>query len=1578
MNYHFSNGGNDTTGDGSILNPFQTVAKANALIAAFSTSPFSGLFFFGGQTFNDAALNISGIAATAAAPVFIDSYGTGRAKISWTSTSATAITITGCTNIHLRNISPISVVGTAAVGQRAVAILNSSNINLLNLDTLGGEASVYIAASTTTCRNLKLKHAQAAGIHAIANTQTLDNVEIYGAGYTAAFVLSGLGYGLVADTASSAVFIGKDVRIIKSAAGINAASGGTTRIRRLYLNASTVSNPTTSYLNIAANSTLELYDSIARFTATAGTPYVGFFVSSGAFKTYNTTLHADHAACILGLVSVSQTIIGQNTSYVHTDGAGIMMYIQSLSTRQFTNCRFHATAATPFLYETFPVPNYTMAQWLAEPAVSHTNSTSGDPGYENIVRLGPEFAKLSPTSNMIGAGADLSALYSANGFPLQDYFGFPRYTGLWSIGAAEVDIPTLQSFSEGGSQAALDGGLNILCLASLRELPAFGNFPAVDHQISAKVRFETGMTRVGIWALGGRVGASSASPSIPINSRVYQHTFSAGSAVALEDGDRWDIGETPGLDDPRRVIFEIVKVGGTFEVSMSASVTGVQATGFSTTTSNAAALLGLMTNKDLLLTLKVRYLGRIAGPNGRNDYRFSFIGEVDGQIAIAMPNAVIPQGWIEGFEIDDADGISGWAGIIGLRSASSLVAWRSFDGLITGAVTSITVPAASAGEVRPKNYLAPRHLVPNRIRNGSFTSFPKTPTIHTFEAVIESIDPMFEEPSGELPTHVILLVDASSSMDGGNLVRCRTIMNNFVLSLPTNEIVILTVVRNWGETLADTFIPTQVIRDANRATIAATVSLMTTFHDSAWPAGVALSTQEFIAGVDDPILGPVVGARKIMFAISDESAYLVNAASTAIKNALHAIEGMSEVSVISVEDHATSLATNFAAILFPAGIPANTPRDPALSADPAIPSSVTIPDTTGCISLSTASLKRPSLTATQGLNGNAAATQIGVDMAAEVQKWVSDYFATFVPPEPPPTVRRNAYESWVPFDASYAFDVVEGTDNSALGPWVVTGVRTSIEIKPKDSAGLVIPSKDGGNAARITLGRKGSVDIRQAIADVKPFRDNYLTAAFSGQKVSGNMRVSLIIVEDGVEKVADVSYSSFYGNYSRRVAAAQPIKSTTRTLEVILRISGAMHDSLIISGISAALGRYDISLPYSEAPEDHILPSGAVIMYTGSSCPPGFRSVPGMSGRNAFAFTGDPYFYQRKFVSSESGQDPHEGPLAEVVVLVDLSSTQSTTYSRTVVLAWLNEMISRTFPKNGTVSVSIITTNKAYPGFVLVGPTTLTTLTESAILQSIANIADPSQPPNFAPPSGDKLFDGFTAALPLLQNSTAPVKMLFYNTDSSFSHSAGPFLSIFSEITAVENLIEVSAAVINSTRSAVLAVGGENLIYPSPSSAPPGILFEVTGGSPGFAIPGAYTNQPYAAGAYAAEVFARRVRQQIAAIQSLDDVTFSGPESTNLGGHLEHDHANGAVIGSSIDEPDGFEPVVGDGVTTTVVPLPTRDTAVIKPYRFHVLPSLVRPEDPPVYAVGPGHSHQLPTKMSAKPPSFSILFCEKL
>lgn len=78
IDYHFSAAGDDSNGNGTQANPWSTITKANTL----DLNPGDRLLFRGGDTFTGKLDLTSEDSGTAASPVTVRSYGTGRATLS--------------------------------------------------------------------------------------------------------------------------------------------------------------------------------------------------------------------------------------------------------------------------------------------------------------------------------------------------------------------------------------------------------------------------------------------------------------------------------------------------------------------------------------------------------------------------------------------------------------------------------------------------------------------------------------------------------------------------------------------------------------------------------------------------------------------------------------------------------------------------------------------------------------------------------------------------------------------------------------------------------------------------------------------------------------------------------------------------------------------------------------------------------------------------------------------------------------------------------------------------------------------------------------------------------------------------------------------------------------------------------------------------------------------------------------------------------------------------------------------------------------------------------------------------------
>ena len=1645
MQYHWSPNGSDA-GAGTLLDPWQTVAKFNSEALAGTFNPGDVFAWEGGNDYSDTELQVSlvGTGALNGGYVFM-SYGAGRATFKSTVTGRKTVLLSGAQYVTFQNINFEHLVGAAlGANDNCVDMAGCTAISFVNVETLGGRDSFQGANTTASYQHVTARFPWEDGFSIFGTGQhNVNDIEVYAAGFDQSFTINSdiaAGDGLSAH--DSAYFRGKDVRLIRCKTpitNINTSGtsdlqrvwilidhndqetavaqdgGGTTFLRDSMIRVISSYVPSGAYgvFGVTTGGTVEL-DNVTVDMVANGTSVVGIFSTSGSstlrHRNCNFSISGPNPNRIIGLRgSAGDTVVG-TTNNVWIPG--------------ITN---------PFVDIATPL---SVSAWAAlyEPSLLNVN-----PLYENLSIPGPEGLKVSAASPLIGAGTDLSVDYALAGLQAVDYFGFGRLVGAWSIGGHEFPIPTIQSFLEGGGEAVLDAGVDVESYASIRSIPPFQGFPAISHKIESTVRFSHGMRYVGIWGMGGPAGGQVLPPAQPISTQIYQHSFAAGAQQPLEDGGIWDLGLTPGTNDPRRVLFELRGAGssgnqieGRLRITAPGGTNGIS---ISSNTGNLTAVYPqVQFNTDLKMTLEFIYIGRQPGPGNRNDYVYTIRALVEDLLVTELPNIVIPQGYVEGFGIPDVSGPAVWAGITGERStfsgnapgSTALVSWKTFGGLIQGSVSPLPIPSSGAGEARDKAYLAKRGSAMNRTRNGGFTSFPKGIRVQRLEGAVEVVDPTYVPPTPEIPIHIVIMINGSDSMNGGETIRTESFLEQMVRNLPTDGSIMLTVLshRNtsgglYGNIFPNVavFIPTKVVTPATLPTIIAECALFNAGNgQERWASALDAALQLFNQGVS--VGGSTFqGGSKMCLVIDDEGdgdIGIRRSYAAAEIDAIHALPGLVECGILSVNfgvDLVVGNGLNSGSwdFIFPRpdtpGPVPNTPLvDPNFATTDYI-STVAVPNTQGALCARTFKFLNPITGAGQPNGGyfppdlpiiqnpplqplthwpsNAGsyfvyAEWCGYTWAQQIVKRRDEYLLTAIPPGPPPTIQKDAFQAWPDLDGGYAFDVPsEEPAESLLGEWFIHGAAGSIEIAPRDANDAVIPSRDGGNLARITFGASGTVWMRQAIVDVKPFRGQTLTVAYSGRRFTGRVGVTIFARIDGEDHSIDVAFSQSFGEYTRRTATyAVPINA--KTIEIVFKFTGNVSDSVGLSGLKIALGSYALDLPYSDSIIDSVIPSGAVVMATGAVCPPGFRRVPDSKGRLAYATTGDPNFVERAFIQADPASSGSEETFVgevDLVFLIDISASQWGVAAKQTVLTWLQTMMIGELPRDGRVNVGIVAAANNIPtgSEILLPLTPLTIESASGTIQSaIDQLATLS-------PGNDFTERGIIAAKTMLEAGEARWRMLFRNTDGGgYGFNVTQLaLTEFANILTLPRFIDSSAVVVNSTRAAVLAQNGENFIFPVPSSTPPGILFAATGGTPGSALPNAFNGQPYQAGVYAAEVLGSRVVEQVQFGITLSLDAVGDGVLSRTGGQRVHDHGTGSPIGSSTDESDGFEPAATERAET-ISPIPIREQASIKPYPFNVFPQYSRPEDPPVLAIGPAHAHSVRTDMEALPPAFPVLYCEKL
>ena len=200
--------------------------------------------------------------------------------------------------------------------------------------------------------------------------------------------------------------------------------------------------------------------------------------------------------------------------------------------------------------------------------------------------------------------------------------------------------------------------------------------------------------------------------------------------------------------------------------------------------------------------------------------------------------------------------------------------------------------------------------------------------------------------------------------------------------------------------------------------------------------------------------------------------------------------------------------------------------------------------------------------------------------------------------------------------------------NYYLANWSIFGSSDdcgSADVNPiNNRTGIRNRSFDSGNFIRISFFQDATITLEQEIEVINQFRGMPATAAFSAYRLDGEVKIQAEI-DFGSETVEGVPYfSSNIGAYRRIIQEVEecPLGLTKAVLRI--KVFGRRGESLGISGAAFALGAYSLSLPYSEAMSDVLLPRGTIILWTGEACPAGFREVTPSTEGFLFQTYGDP------------------------------------------------------------------------------------------------------------------------------------------------------------------------------------------------------------------------------------------------------------------------------------------------------------------------------------------------------------------
>ena len=213
-----------------------------------------------------------------------------------------------------------------------------------------------------------------------------------------------------------------------------------------------------------------------------------------------------------------------------------------------------------------------------------------------------------------------------------------------------------------------------------------------------------------------------------------------------------------------------------------------------------------------------------------------------------------------------------------------------------------------------------------------------------------------------------------------------------------------------------------------------------------------------------------------------------------------------------------------------------------------------------------------------------------------------------------------------PVDVSLLVNSASATD--VVGNWAVSGTQDNagaVDFDPVNPlTGVRRRSFDSGHLLRVTFYDDVTITLEQGIDVINQFRGQPATFAFSAEKIEGEVKVWPEF-DFGTEVVQGVPFfASQIGSYRRIAHAIEECPLGMEKIVVRLKVQGRRGQAIGLAGCSFALGRFDLSLPYSENPGDVALPRGTVILWEGDDCPAGFRPVPEADEKMLYQTFGDP------------------------------------------------------------------------------------------------------------------------------------------------------------------------------------------------------------------------------------------------------------------------------------------------------------------------------------------------------------------
>jgi len=224
------------------------------------------------------------------------------------------------------------------------------------------------------------------------------------------------------------------------------------------------------------------------------------------------------------------------------------------------------------------------------------------------------------------------------------------------------------------------------------------------------------------------------------------------------------------------------------------------------------------------------------------------------------------------------------------------------------------------------------------------------------------------------------------------------------------------------------------------------------------------------------------------------------------------------------------------------------------------------------------------------------------------------------------TPRMTIADLLTPVDVSLLVNAA--AEVYTVGNWAISGTQDNagaVDFDPVNAmTGVRRRSFDSGHLLRVTFYDDVTITLEQEIDVVNQFRGMPASFAFSAAKIEGEIKLWPEF-DFGTEVIEGVPFfASQVGSYRRVVHAVDKCPLGLEKIVVRLKVKGRRGYAIGIAGLSFALGRFDLSLPYSEHPGDVALPRGTVILWEGDSCPPGFRPLPEADQKMLFQTFGDP------------------------------------------------------------------------------------------------------------------------------------------------------------------------------------------------------------------------------------------------------------------------------------------------------------------------------------------------------------------